>query len=109
MNELGDTLRSIDLVGPEKALGVFVAAVRSAVPDAPPCYFDLMSAEDAERRRLQRQCETHFRSLPLSVREAIRREAIVKAQEIVQSPFERLASSLSASMDETSLDDLFPK
>jgi hypothetical protein len=68
-----------------------------------------MSAEDAERRRLQRQCETHFKSLPLSVREVIRREAIVKAQEIVQSPFERLAASMTSSMEDTSLDDLFPK
>ena len=87
----------------------FVAAVRAAVPDAPACYFDLMSAEDVERRRLQRQCETHFKSLPLSVREVIRREAIVKAQEIVQSPFERLAASMTSSMEDTSLDDLFPK
>jgi hypothetical protein len=109
MNSLGETLKSIDAVGPEKALGVFVAAVRAAVPDAPPCYFDLMSAEDVERRRLQRQCEAHFKSLPLATREAIRREAIVKAQEIVQSPFERLAASLTSSMEETSLDDLFPK
>jgi hypothetical protein len=109
MNSLGETLKSIDAVGPEKALGVFVAAVRAAVPDAPACYFDLMSAEDAERRRLQRQCEAHFKSLPLSVRETIRKEAIVKAQEIVQSPFERLAASMTSSIEETSLDDLFPK
>jgi|GEM_PF-3769982 len=109
MNDFGQTLSSLDAVGPEKALGVFVAAVRSTVPDAPACYFDLMAAEDAERRRLQRQCEAHFKSLSIETREKIRRNAIAKAQEIVQSPFERLAATMTASMEETSLDDLFPK
>ena len=109
MTDIGDTLNSLDAVGPEKALGVFVAAVRAAVPDAPPCYFDLMSAEDAERRRLQRQCEAHFKTLSAETRQTIRRNAIAKAQEIVQSPFERLAASMSASLEQTSLDDLFPK
>ncbi len=109
MNDFGQALSSLDAVGPEKALGVFVAAVRGTVPDAPACYFDLMGAEDAERRRLQRQCETHFQSLPIETRERIRRNAIIKAQEIVQSPFERLAATMTASLEATSLDDLFPK
>lgn len=109
MNEFGDTLNSLDAVGPEKALGVFVAAVRAAVPDAPACYFDLMAAEGAERRKLQRQCETHFNTLSIELRKTIRGNAIAKAQEIVQSPFERLAATMSASLEQTSLDDLFPK
>ena len=109
MNEFGDTLSRMDSVGPEKALGVFVAAVRSAVPDAPACYFDLMAAEGAERRKLQQQCEMHFNTLSTDLREAIRGQAIAKAQQIVQSPFERLAATMAASLEQTNLDDLFPK
>jgi hypothetical protein len=109
MTEFGDTLIVLDTVGPEKALGVFVASVREAVPDAPECYFDLMAAKGAERRKLQRKCETHFSTLSVELRNAIRGSAIAKAQEIVQSPFERLASKMSASLERTSLDDLFPK
>jgi hypothetical protein len=47
--------------------------------------------------------------LPIETRETIRRNAIIKAQEIVQSPFERLAATMTASLEATSLDDLFPK
>ena len=109
MNEFGDTLTSLDAVAPEKALGVFVAAVRAAVPDAPACYFDMMAAQGIERRKLQRQCETHFKTLSIELRNSIHGDAIAKAQEIVQSPFERLAASLNTSLGQTSLDDLFPK
>jgi hypothetical protein len=109
MNSFGDTLKSLDEVGLEKALGVFVAAVREAAPDAPTCYFNLLAAEGANRRKLQRQCEAHFNTMSIELRETIRGDAIARAQEIVQSPFERLAASMTASLKQTSLDDLFPK
>ena len=109
MNKLDDTLDSIDAVSPEKALGVFIAAVRAAVPDAPACYFDLMAAEGAEHRKLRRKCETHFDTLSIDVRNAVRGDAISRAHEIVQGPFERLAASMTASLKQTSLDELFPK
>ena len=107
MNDLGDSLRSLDELGLEKALGVFVAAVRAAAPDAPTCYFNLMAAAGDDRRKLQGQCEAHFNTMSIELRETIRGDAIARAQEIVKGPFERLAASITASQKQTSLDDLF--
>jgi len=76
MNKFDDTLGSIDAVSSEKALGVPIAAVRAAVFDAPTCYFDLIAAESAEHRKLKRQCETHFNTLSIDVRNAVRGDAI---------------------------------
>ena len=109
MSEFHSTLDSIDAVNNEVAIGIFAGAIRIAYPDAPACYFDLMSAEGAEHRKLRRQCEAHFATLSVDVRNAVRSNAISKAQEVVQGPLDRLAANMIASLNQASLDELFPK
>jgi hypothetical protein len=68
-----------------------------------------MGTEGAEHRKLRRQCEAHFNALSVDVRNTVRGNAISKAQEVVQGPFDRLAANMIHSLNQASLDELFPK
>jgi hypothetical protein len=109
MSDFDATLDTIDAVYNEMALGIFAMAIRAACPDAPACYSDLMAAEGAELPKLRRQCESHFNSLSVNVRNAVCGNAISKAQEVAQGPFDRLAANMVASINQAKLDELFPK